>query len=70
VIIDKAIAPKNGQIVVAAIDGEFTVKRLALRAGRMKLVAANPTFPDIVPREGQEVTVWGVVVASITMHRT
>ncbi len=70
VLIDKAISPKNGQIVVAVVDGEFTIKRLAMRAGRIKLMAANPTFPDIVPKEGQEVVIWGVVVASITMHRT
>lgn len=70
VLIDKAITPRNGQIVLAVIDGEFTVKRLSLRAGRMKLMAANPTFPDIIPRDGQEVSIWGVVVASITVHRT
>lgn len=70
VLIDKAITPRNGQIVVAVVDGEFTVKKLSLRAGRLKLQAANPTFPDIVPKDGQEVTIWGVVVASITSHRT
>lgn len=70
VLIDKAISPRNGQVVVAIVDGEFTVKKLWMRAGRLKLLAANPTFPDIVPKEGQEVSIWGVVVASITVHRT
>ncbi len=70
VLIDKAISPRNGQIVVAIVDGEFTVKKLWMRAGRLKLMAANPTFPDIVPKDGQEVSIWGVVVASITVHRT
>jgi DNA polymerase V len=56
--------------VVAIVDGEFTVKKLWMRAGRLKLMAANPTFPDIVPKDGQEVSIWGVVVASITVHRT
>ena len=55
-------------IVVAVVDGEFTVKQLYQRAGRVKLMAANPTFPDIVPKDGQTVEIWGVVVASIVQH--
>lgn len=70
VLVDKAIRPRSGQIVVAVVDGDFTIKRLWQRAGRMKLLAANPTFPDITPKDGQEILIWGVVVASITVHRT
>jgi DNA polymerase V len=47
IVVDRSIKPKNGQIVVAVIDGEFTVKQLSLRAGVVKLKAANPTFKDI-----------------------
>ena len=36
-----------------------------MRADRVKLKAANPTFPDIVPKEGQTIEVWGVVTATI-----
>ena len=70
VIVDRAIAPRSGQIVVAVVDGEFTVKHLWQRAGRFKLKAANPTYADIVPGEGQTVEVWGVVVACIKIFRT
>ena len=35
----------------------------------MKLVAANPTYPEIVPKEGQTIEVWGVVTASIKRFR-
>ena len=70
VLVDRAIAPRPGQIVVAVVDGEFTIKQLWQRAGRMKLKAANPTFADISPKEGQSVEVWGVVVASIKVHKT
>lgn len=70
VLVDKAIRPRNGQIVVAVVDGDFTIKRLWQRAGRMKLLAANPTYPDITPKDGQEILIWGVVVASITVHKT
>ena len=45
-------------------SGSF--KRLFLVAGRIKLKAANRTFPDIVPKGGQLLEVWGVVTASVT----
>lgn len=64
-VVDKAVTAKNGHVVVAVIDGEFVCKQLQVRAGRMKLKAANPSYPDIVPKEGQVVEVWGVVTASI-----
>jgi DNA polymerase V len=47
------------------VDGEFTVKYLYQRAGRVKLKAANATYPDITPKDGQTLEVWGVVTASI-----
>ena len=49
----------------AVVDGDFTVKQLYQRLGRIKLKAANPTFPDIVPRDGQTIEVWGVVTATV-----
>lgn len=64
-VVDIAVTAKNGHVVVAVIDGEFVCKQLQLRAGRIKLKAANPSYPDIVPKEGQVVEVWGVVTASI-----
>ena len=64
-VVDRAIKPRHNHIVVAVVDGDFTVKRLYQRLGRVKLKAANPTFPDIVPKEGQTIEVWGVVTSSI-----
>ena len=65
VLVDKAITPRSGQVVVAVVDGEFTCKTLQLRAGRIQLKAANPSYPDILPTDGQSVEIWGVVVAAI-----
>jgi DNA polymerase V len=65
IVVDRAIKPRHNHVVVAIVDGDFTVKRLYQRAGRVKLKAANPTFPDIVPKEGQTIEVWGVVTSSI-----
>ena len=64
-VVDRAIKPRNNHIVVAIVDGDFTVKQLYQRQGRIKLKAANPTFPDIVPKEGQTIEIWGVVTSSI-----
>lgn len=69
VLIDKAIQPRNGHIVVAEIDGEFVCKTLVQRAGRVKLKAANVTYPDIVPKDGQTLEIWGVVVAAIHQYK-
>ncbi len=68
-IVDRALKPEHGSVVVAVVDGEFTVKYLHQRFGQFKLRAANPTYPDIIPREGQMVEVWGVVTASIKRFR-
>ena len=64
-VVDRAIKPQHGHIVVAVVDGEFTVKQLYQRAGRVRLKAANPTFPDIEPKDGQTVEIWGVVSSCI-----
>ena len=64
-VVDRAIKARHNHMVVAIVDGDFTVKQYYQRAGRIKLKAANPTFADIVPREGQTLEVWGVVTSSI-----
>ncbi|GAA0238038.1 hypothetical protein GCM10009125_28640 [Castellaniella daejeonensis] len=60
-IVDRAMEARHGDIVVAVVDGEFTVKTLHRRDGQVRLRAANPAFPDIVLRQGQELAIWGVV---------
>ncbi|WP_082680340.1 LexA family protein [Paucibacter sp. KCTC 42545] len=69
VLVDRAIKPSHGHVVVAVVDGEFTVKRLWKRGSNLKLQAANPTYPDILPRDGQTVEVWGVVTTAIKSMR-
>lgn len=68
-VVNRAITPKHGHIVVAVIDAEFTVKRLFSRNGRMRLVAANPTYPDIVPKDVQTLEVWGVCTSCIKVFK-
>jgi DNA polymerase V len=69
VLVDRAIKASHGHVVVAVVDGEFTVKRLSKRGSNLTLQAANPTYPDIVPRDGQTVEIWGVVTTAIKAMR-
>lgn len=68
VVVDRSVSPKHGHIVLAVVDGEFTIKRLFSKAGRVKLCAANPTFTDIEIRDEQDLYVWGVVTWTLKNH--
>ncbi|WP_163558626.1 translesion error-prone DNA polymerase V autoproteolytic subunit [Halomonas sp. NO4] len=59
-VVDRSLEPLPGRVVVIAVDGEPTVKRLAQEGGRTLLVASNPRFAPI-PLAGRECHVWGVV---------
>lgn len=61
IVVDRSLDIRHHHIVVAAVDGELTVKRLSMEQGRTRLVAENPEFPDIELKEGQELVIWGVV---------
>ena len=63
-IVDRSLEPKNGSIVIAAVMGELTVKRLKRGAnGCWLLVPDNPNYPTIpLPEESQ---IWGVVKNSV-----
>ena len=68
-VVNRALTPAHKDIVVAQVDGDFTVKYLYKRADRVKLVPANPTYPVITFREGQQLIVVGVVTATIKRFR-
>ena len=60
-IVDKSLTPIDRKIVVAMIDGNFTVKRFRKRGGQVFLEAENPEFSPIEVTEGQELSIFGVV---------
>ncbi|TCV79958.1 LexA family protein [Sulfurirhabdus autotrophica] len=64
-IVDRSLNADDGKIVIAALEGELTVKRLSLKSGRIALIAENPDYPPIVLKDGQEITIWGVVTSVI-----
>jgi DNA polymerase V len=61
-IVDRSLEAVNNKIVVAVVNGEFTIKRLRRRAGKTFLVAENPDYPPIEITDGSTFEVWGVVV--------
>lgn len=68
IVIDRSIEAKHGHIVLAVVDGEFTVKRLFKRAGHVKLQAENSSYADIALKDGQELIIWGVVAWTVKNH--
>jgi DNA polymerase V len=69
-VVDKALRPTDGSIVVAVVDGEFTVKRLDINMKEKKLLSENPKFKPIVITEGMQVEIWGVVRAIVIDAKT
>ncbi|GAA3403104.1 LexA family protein [Pseudarthrobacter sp. NPDC092184] len=59
-IVNRALEPKDGSVVIAVLDGELTVKRLRLTATGVVLQAENPKYPDIRVPALSELTIWGV----------
>jgi DNA polymerase V len=66
-VVDRARTPANNCIVLALVDGEFTLKRYCVRSGRIVLQAENKAFQDILIEEHTSFEVWGVVTRSIRM---
>jgi SOS regulatory protein LexA len=66
VIIEKGRDPKTGDIVIAEVDGEWTMKYFHKKGKQIILEAANPKYPDISPRS--ELRLGGVVTAVIRKY--
>lgn len=66
-IVDRAIPPTHGSIVIACVNGEFTVKYLHTHP-RPALQPANPAYPVLYLREDQELEIFGVV--TFVLHKT
>lgn len=68
--VKKVSDARNGQIVVARIDGEVTVKRLRKRAGYVELLAENPDYQPIIVDQGQDFALEGIGVGLIRGGKT
>ena len=71
-VIDRALEPRNGDIVVASVDGEFTIKQLDLThqdEGYVLLRPANKDYEPIRVDNSQQLTLFGVVIYTIKAWR-
>ena len=66
-VVDRAITPADRAIIVALIDGEFTVKRLSLQDDQITLLPANPRYQPLPIRNTMDFQVWGV--ATYCLHK-
>jgi DNA polymerase V len=64
-IVDRSIEPKHGDVIIASLDDEFTVKRWVVDGDRHLLVASNPGYPPIEVTRENEFLIWGVVTFAI-----
>lgn len=64
-VVDRAVEAGDGSIVIAVLEGDFTVKQLCRDAQGCLLRAGNAGYPDIRVGADQALTVWGVVKWSI-----
>lgn len=60
-VVDRSIEPVSGKIVICALNGELTVKRLERENDGWKLKAENPAYADIAIHEELDMVIWGVV---------
>jgi len=60
-VVDRSLPVEDGKIVIAAVDGEFTVKQLVHSKKGCILKAANPAYQDIIVDPENDLEVWGVV---------
>ena len=65
IIVDKSLIAKPGNIIIAMIDGEFTIKRLSIKNDELYLKAENHNYPDFSFKNHIDVQIWGVVIYSI-----
>jgi DNA polymerase V len=66
-VVDRSLRPASGDVIIASVDGEFTVKTYRRDRNGVRLEPANPSFPVIRLKSGQELDYFGKVTACI--HR-
>ncbi len=69
IVIDRSLEPREGDLTVCCIDGEFTLKRLHLEKDRVWLIASNESFDPILVTPDDRFIVWGVVTHTIHSNR-
>ncbi len=68
-VVDRSERARNGDIIIAALDGEFTVKRLEMQGERVRLLPENPAFSPIAITPGMDAEFFGVVTSVVKLLR-
>ena len=68
-IIDRSLNARDGDIIIAVLYGEFTVKELSIINGTFFLVPKNSQYSPIEISDDMDFEIWGVVIYSIRKHR-
>ncbi len=68
-VVDRSERARNGDIIIAAIGGEFTVKRLEKLGERIRLLPENPAYPPIEIVPGMDAEFFGVVTTVVKRLR-
>ncbi|GGD00192.1 hypothetical protein GCM10011396_54630 [Undibacterium terreum] len=61
ILVDRSLTARNGDVVVAIINNEYTLKRLYIGSATMELRPENSEYQPQQMKEGDELEVWGVV---------
>jgi DNA polymerase V len=66
-VIDRALTAQNGSVILAVLEGAFTIKILRRKGERLWLEAANPAYKPVEINEASQFEIWGVVRHAIRM---
>ncbi len=69
IVVDRALTPVQGDVVVAVLNNDLTIKRLGMVGGDLALIPENPHFKPIVLKDGDTLEVWGVVTNCLRSFR-
>jgi DNA polymerase V len=68
VVVDRSVEAQHGSIVIAVVEGDYTIKRLFRRGARVELRAENPSFKPICFTADSQLEIWGVVVGVVRRY--
>lgn len=67
-VVDRSLEPVHGNIVVALLNNDPVCKRLCIRGKDVILLSENPKYPPRYVLEGDELSIWGVIIGSVRSH--
>ena len=64
-VVDRSLNAVSGNVIIAVINGEFTVKNIYFSPGVVELRPANNLYSSIFPEDGDDFQIWGIVTCCI-----